>query len=195
MFIIKTLKFNDYEDLAMALADKYDEIKDNMDSMSDYTPAVTYIVKYDEAKKIISELVGMGYPLYSIAEFSHPDFGGYYDEYSVSIYDNELWIEPMKRKDGYILEESYICYIADNCNSKVLKHISTPMRYEVQIRSDYSDNKDDGKCTCYHCTKRNKWSWENGEKIENIEADILDSIAEAWDRIGRLNKLFEELNK
>lgn len=36
---------------------------------------------------------------------------------------------------------------------------------------------------------------ENGEKIENTEADILDSIAEAWDRIGRLNKLFEELNK
>ena len=59
MFIIKTLKFNDYEDLAMALADKYDEIKDNMDSMSDYTPAVTYITKCDEAKKIISELVGM----------------------------------------------------------------------------------------------------------------------------------------
>lgn len=195
MFIIKTLKFNDYEDLAMALADKYDEIKDNMDSMSDYTPVVTYIAKYDEAKKIISELVGMGYPLYSITEFSHPDFGGYYDEYSVSIYDNELWIEPMKCKDGYILEKSYICYIADNCNSKVLEYISTPMRYEVQIRNDYSDNKDDSKCTCYHCTKRDKWYWENGEEIENTEADILDSIAEAWDRIGRLNKLFEELNK
>lgn len=195
MFIIKALRFDDYEDLAMALADKYDEIKDNEDSISDYTPTVTYIAKYDEAKKIISELVGMGYPLYSITEFSHPDFSGYYDEYSVSIYDNELWIEPMKRKDGYILEESYICYIADNCNSKVLKYISTPMRYEVQIGNDYSDNNDDGKCACYHCTKRNKWSWKNGEKIENTEADILDSIAEAWDRIGRLNKLFEELNK
>ena len=88
MFIIKALKFNDYEDLAMTLADKYDEIKDNEDSISDYTPAVTYIAKYDEAKKIISELVGMGYPLYSVTEFSHPAFSEYHDEYSVSIYDD-----------------------------------------------------------------------------------------------------------
>lgn len=195
MFIIKALKFNDYEDLAMTLADEYDEIKDNENSISDYTPAVTYIAKYDDAKKIISELVGMGYPLYSVTEFSHPDFSEYHDEYSVSIYDDELWIEPMRRKDGYISEESYICYVADDCNSKVLDYISTPMRYEVKIGNDYSDDSDNNKCTCYHCTKRNKWSWEDGEEVKNTEADILDGIAEAWDRIGRLNKLFEELNK
>lgn len=181
MFIIKALRFDDYEDLAMALADKYDEIKDNEDSISDYTPAVTYIAKYDEAKKIISELVGMGYPLYSITEFSHPDFSGYYDEYSVSIYDDELWIKPMKRKDGYILEESYVCYIADNCNSKVLKHIDSFEKYEVSVENCKKD-----------C---NKCFWSDDEETENTEAKILDSIAEAWDTIGKLNKLFEKLNK
>ena len=171
MITIKTLRFNDYEDLAMRLADDYDEMKETGCS-DDFVPSVTLIAKYDDAKAVISELVGMGYPLYSVTEFASPDFNDYSDEYVVSIYDDELWVEPMRRKDGYISEEAYICYVMGDCNSTVLREISTPIRYEVQIED--SCNGDCDKCT-----------WDDGEDVEAV--DLLNVIE-------ALNELLRKLS-
>ena len=61
MIIIKQIYFNDYEDLACDIADKYDSLNENEDYRD-----VAIIAKYEEARQIIKELMCIGYDLHSI---------------------------------------------------------------------------------------------------------------------------------
>lgn len=144
MIIIKTLHFEDYEDFACAVSDVYDRVKSN-----DEYNSVDIVVKYENAKEIIRELIGIGYGIAFIDGFGNPEWIGYDDAFTVSLLDNEIWCEPVKRKDGYIFVEADVVYIFDDCNSKIIPKIEADEVYEVEIGNEY-DNCD-GNCENCNC--------------------------------------------
>lgn len=139
MIIIKTLHFEDYEDFACTVADTYDRVKSD-----DKYNSVDVVAKYEDTKEIIRELVGMGYGIAFINELADPEYDGYDDAFIISLLDDEIWCEPVKRKNGYIFVEADVVYIFDDCNSKIVPKIESDEIYEVEIGNEYDDC--DGDC-------------------------------------------------
>ena len=144
MIIIKTLHFEDYEDFACVVSDVCDRVKSD-----DEYNSVDVVAKYENAKKIIRELIGIGYGIAFIDGFGNPEWNGYDDAFVISLYDDEIWCEPVKRKDGYIFVEADVVYIFDDCNSKIIPKIESDEVYEVEIGDfDY----DCENCDCHDDT-------------------------------------------
>ena len=137
MIIIKTLHFEDYEDFACAVSDVYDRVKSD-----DEYNSVDVVAKYEDAKEIIRELIGIGYGIAFINELADPEWDGYDDAFVISLLDDEIWCEPVKLKDDYIFVEADVVYIFDDCNSKIIPKIEADDVYEVEIGNEY-DNCDD----------------------------------------------------
>ena len=138
MIIIKTLHFEDYEDFACAVSDVYDRVKSD-----DEYNSVDVVAKYEDAKEIIRELIGIGYGIAFINELADPEWDGYDDAFVVSLLDDEIWCEPVKLKDGYIFVEADVVYIFDDCNSKIIPKIEADDVYEVEIGNEYDNSDDD----------------------------------------------------
>lgn len=139
MIIIKTLHFEDHENFACAVSDAYDKVKSN-----DEYNSVDVVAKYEDAKEIIRELVGIGYDIAFINELADPEWDGYDDAFVISLLDDEIWCEPVKRDEGYIFVEADVVYIFDDCNSKIIPKIEADEVYEVGIGNEYDDC--DGDC-------------------------------------------------
>lgn len=144
MIIIKTLHFEDYEDFACAVSDAYDKVKSN-----DEYNSVDIVAKYEDAKEIIRELIGIGYGIAFIDELADPEWDGYDDAFVVSLLDDEIWCEPVKRDMEYIFVEADVVYIFDDCNSKIIPKIESNEVYEVEIGNEYDDC--DGDCENCNC--------------------------------------------
>ena len=138
---MKNLYFDDFEDFSCTVADTYDSLKGE-----DYED-VAIIAKYEEARQIIKELLCIGYDIHSI-NIIDEEYGEYDAEYIISIYDNELWCEPMLRENGYIEEEAPVIYVLDNCSSKVIPYCKGNTVYEVTVGID-----EDDECECDECEK------------------------------------------
>lgn len=128
---MKNLYFDDFEDFACTVADTYDSLKGE-----DYED-VAIIAKYEEARQIIKELLCIGYDLHSID--IDDEFDGYNAEYIITLYDNEIFCEPMLRENGYITDDSPVMYILDNCSSKVIPYCKGNTVYEVSVVDDECD--------------------------------------------------------
>ncbi len=137
---MKNLYFDDFEDLACDIADAYDSLK-----CEDFED-VAIIAKYEEARQIIKELICIGYDIHSL-EIHDELWENYNSEFIISLYDNELWCEPMLRENGYIDEESPVIYVLDNCSSKVIPYCKGKTVYEVSVGIDENDC-DECECTC-----------------------------------------------
>lgn len=148
MIIIKTLHFENYEDFACAVSDTYDRVKSD-----DEYNSVDIVAKYEDVKEIIRELVGIGYGIAFIDKFGNPEGDGYDDSFIISLLDDEIWCEPVKRDDGYIFIEADVVYIFDDCNSKIIPKIESDEIYEVEIGNEYDDcNGDCENCNCHNET-------------------------------------------
>lgn len=147
MIIIKTLHFEDYDDFACAVSDVYDRVKSD-----DEYNSVDVVAKYEDAKEIIRELIGIGYGITFINELADPEWDGYDDAFVVSLLEDQIWCEPVKRKNGYIFVEADVVYIFDDCNSKIIPKIESDEVYEVEI-GNYDDcNGDCENCNCHNET-------------------------------------------
>ena len=148
---MKNLYFDDFEDFSCVIADTYDTL--DYDDEED----VAIIAKYEEARQIIKELLCLGYDIHSVE--IHDDLWENYDaEYVVSLYENEVWCEPMVRDNGkYIDDESSIIYVLDNCSSEVLKHLDSERIFEVGI--------------CAECDDCEKGFTVNGKPVSKEEFD------------------------
>ena len=137
---MKNLYFDNFEDFACAVADTYDTL--DYDDEED----VVVIAKYEEAKHIIKELLCLGYDIHSLE--IHDDLWNKYDaEYVVSLYENEVWCEPMLREKGYIDENAPFIYVMGNCSSKIIPHCKGKTVYEVTVgeeECDFDDECDEG---------------------------------------------------
>ena len=158
---MRNLYFDDFEDLACAVADTYDALdyRDGED--------VVVIAKYEEARQVIKELLCLGYDIHSID--IHDELCNSYDaEYVISLYDNSVWCEPILREDGYIEEEAPVIYVLDNCSSKVIPHCKGKNVYEVSIGID-EDECDCSECACKKDEKPATTSKSTTYKINNKE--------------------------
>ena len=159
MIIIKTLHFEDYEDFACAVADRFDELyKENFED-------IAVIAKPDEVKEIFKELVCMGYDICNIT-YERIDWDGYDDEYILSMNHNGIWLEKFKREDGkYLTDESTITYILDNCSSKVIPYCKGKIVYEVTV------GKEDDECDYDECEDCEEGFTVNGRPVSKEEFD------------------------
>lgn len=142
---MERLEFDDYEEFACEIADKYDSLEDEFGDIS-------IIAKYDEAKEIIRELLCLGYDAASI-DIHREEFEEYYNEYRVAVNQDGIWCEKFKRLNGYFNDDATVAYVMDNCSSAVFKHIDSEETYEVCVGEDdldedmdsdeYSDEFDD----------------------------------------------------
>lgn len=139
MIIIKTLHFEDYEDFTCTVSDVYNKVRSD-----DEYNSIDIVAKYEDAKEIIRELVGIGYDIAFINELADPEWDGYDDAFVISLLDDEIWCEPVKRDEGYIFVEADVVYIFDDCNSKIIPKIEADEVYEVGIGNEYDDC--DGDC-------------------------------------------------
>lgn len=192
---IKTLHFEDYEDFACAVSDTYDRVKSN-----DEYNSVDVVAKYEDTKEIIRELVGIGYGIAFIDKFGDPEWDGYDDAFVISLLDDEIWCEPVKRENGYIFVEADVVYIFDDCNSKIIPKIEADEICEVEI-GDF--NYDCENCECHNVNTTSSASSygvngksvdrETYEKaIEDIEEKYLDGIR---DMLLRYCEIQDEMNE
>ena len=137
---MRNLYFDDFEDLACDIADKFDRLdKENFED-------IAVIAKPDEVKEIFKELVCMGYDICNIT-YERIDWDGYDDEYILSMNHDGIWLEKFKSEDGkYLKDESTITYILDNCSSKVIPYCKGKNVFEVSVGIDECD-----ECDCDDC--------------------------------------------
>lgn len=148
MIIIKTLRFEDYEDFTCTVSDTYDRIKSD-----DKYNSIDVVVKYEDAKEIIRKLIEIGYGIAFIDKFANPEWDGYDDAFVISLLDDEIWCEPVRRDKGYIFIEADVVYIFGDCNSKIIPKIESDEVYEVGIGEDYDDcDGDCENCDCHNDT-------------------------------------------
>lgn len=195
MIIIKTLHFEDYEDFACAVSDTYDRVKSN-----DEYNSVDVVAKYEDAKEIIRELIGIGYGIASINGFGDPEWDGYDDAFVISLLDDEIWCEPVKRENGYIFVEADVVYIFDDCNSKIIPKIEADEIYEVEI-GDFDYDCENCDCHDVNTTSSASSYRVNGKSvdretyekaIEDIEEKYLDGIR---DMLLRYCEIQDEMNE
>ena len=155
---MKNLYFDNFEDLACDIADRFDELyKENFED-------IAVIAKPDEVKEIFKELVCMGYDICNIT-YERIDWDGYDDEYILSMNHNGIWLEKFKREDGkYLTDESTITYILDNCSSKVIPYCKGKIVYEVTVG-------DDDECDCDDCDDCDEGFTVNGKPATKEEFD------------------------
>ena len=157
---MENLYFDDFEDLACAVADTYDAL--DYDDEED----VAIIAKYDEARQIIKELLCLGYDIHSVE--IHDDLWENYDaEYVISLYEDEVWCEPMLRENGYIEEDAPVIYVLDNCSSKVIPYCKGKTVYEVTVGDECGC--DECECACKKDDKPTASSAKSTYKINNKE--------------------------
>lgn len=163
--------FNDYEDLACDIADSLDDIR-NIDKYND----VAIIAKYAEARQVIKELLCIGYDIASI-HLDSDEYGEYSDEYVITICnidgDDEIWVEPFKRDNGYYTEEAPIIYVMDNCSSKVIPYCKGKVVFEVTVGDEECDC-DECQCACKEETNLSSAIskyFENDKEITKAEFD------------------------
>ena len=199
---MQNVYFEDYEDLVCDIADKYDSLNSNEEYKD-----VAIIAKYEEARQIIKELMCIGYDLHSIV-MHDVEYDGYEAEYIISLYDDELWVEPMMRESGYITDDSPIMYVLDNCSSKVIPYCKGKVVFEVTVGEEECDC-DECQCTCKEDTNLSSAIskyFENGKEITKAEfdkkyaefenkyldnvKDMLLSYCEFMDEMNEWQKLF-----
>ena len=205
---MKNLYFDDFEDLACDIADKFDEL--NKEEFED----IAVIAKPDEVKEIFKELICIGYDICNIT-YERIDWDGYDDEYILSMNHDGIWIEKFKREDGkYLTDESTITYILDNCSSKVIPCCKGKNVYEVTVGIDEDDCDCDecSECTCkkdekptttssaksvYKVNGKECSKEELDKKYEEFEEMYLDNIrgmflgyCEFMDEMNEWRKLF-----
>ena len=120
------------------------------------------IAKYEEARQIIKELLCLGYDIHSINVIDE-EYGEYDAEYIISLYDDEVWCEPMLRENGYLTDDSPVMYILDNCSSKVIPYCKGNTVYEVTV-GDY-------ECGCNECDDCEEGFTINGKPATKEEFD------------------------
>ena len=67
------------------MSDTYDRVKSD-----DEYNSVDVVAKYEDAKEIIRELIGIGFGIAFIDKFANPEWDGYDDAFVISLLDDEI---------------------------------------------------------------------------------------------------------
>ena len=151
-------------------------------SKSDEAVDISIFAKYDNARKIINILTDYDYKIANV-NFNDPKIDGYEDEFVITLcarlssYDApEIWVEPAKRKDGYLLNEANATYILDECNSALLPKAGTVQTYFVKLKEDVEDEYDDfaDDLECGNCEECH--IFDDSDDEENAKDDVYATV-------------------
>lgn len=146
MGVMDIKNFKTYEDLAYEVMKKMPSVESTID----------IVCFYEDAKQIIRELILTGACTVGNIELYEPEWDGYEDEYylSVSKFDDEwqIWCQPAFDVDKgiYLYGEADICYILDNCNSRILHQLKSHIVYETHV-DEMNEEYEDDICMCPEC--------------------------------------------
>lgn len=116
---------------------------------------VTIIGKYNSIRAIVESLIRDGYGLSGATDFYDDFISGYKDEYIASILDEEIFIEPIRVGEEYVLVFDDIVYVlADEVNVKALKKTSAEKMYLVYVGDYYKCEESAQKESCCKCGKK-----------------------------------------
>lgn len=174
---MNSLHFSDYDELVYKISEIFEKISEIFEFGD-----IAIIAKYHEARNIVQNLIEIGYDIHSI-EITPPDTCGYADEYMITLLDvdghGEIYCETFKKENGYLIDNSDVIFIMDNCSSKVLSHLDSKAMYEVTIDEDCEsdDRWDCSECDdCYDCPDcPNPDCPECMDKISNLD-DSKDKV-------------------
>lgn len=130
MGVMDIRNFESFEDLAFEVVEKMQCVEDGID----------IIALYDDAREIIRELILTGACTVGSMELHDPEWSGYDKEFYITVskvIDDEwtIWCEPAMRENEteYIYGEADICYLLDNCSSRIIPRIKNSVLYETSI--------------------------------------------------------------
>lgn len=156
---MKRFVINDFAEVAEAM---YDEMINNRKE------CVVFIGYYDDAMEVVRELsLYDDLTLYSV-ELHPVDINGYTKEYYVTI-TNQLKVicEPAwsMKHELYLSCDADIVFIADDCNSAILKQIYSSQVVEVTYDEEIGCEGCCGECDCdiRTCTSEDEEEVEEGE--------------------------------
>lgn len=144
---MKTLYFEDIEDLCLAANDMYDGHNE-----------IVFVCKYEDAKEILRELIFYDHNFKELL-LEDPEWHGYEDEYYVIINDDGIWCEKAKPKDEYLYPDGDVVFISGDSNTKVLKKISKDAivyEYSFEESNDEEPEEYDDFCECCYDRKEGK---------------------------------------
>ena len=159
------------------------------------TVDIAIAAKYDTSRKIINILTDYGFEIANI-DFHDAICDGYEDEFVISLCyglnhsdSMEIWCEPAKRENGYIIFDGDEIYIFDECNSKIMNKVESNDVYIVElhdeIEKEYDEFTDDlelGNCNgdCENCHEYNVSDDTDDEyvnlKLTKDEAETLHKL-------------------
>lgn len=109
------------------------------------------------------------------------------DAFVISLLDDEIWCEPVKRENEYIFVEADVVYIFDNCNSKIVPKIEADEVYEVEVGNEYGDCEN---CDCHDVDTTSSASYKvNGKEVTKEEYD--KAIEDISGFLGFVNKIWD----
>lgn len=144
----KTICYDDIfefcEDVDSSFLRKYyAAIKDNS------TVDIAIAAKYDTSRKIINILTDYEFEIANI-DFHDAICDGYKDEFVISLcyglnHSNamEIWCEPAKCENEYIIFGGDEIYIFDECNSKIMNKVESNDVYIVELHDEIEKEYDE----------------------------------------------------
>ena len=190
----KTICYDDIfefcEDVDSSFLRKYyAAMKDNS------TVDIAIVAKYDTSRKIINILTDYGFEIANI-DFHDEICDGYKDEFVISLcyglnHSNamEIWCEPAKCENGYIIFGGDEIYIFDECNSKIMNKVESNDVYIVELHDEiekeydeFTDELELGNCNgdCESCHEYNVNDDTDDEyvnlKLTKDEAETLHKL-------------------
>ena len=189
---MKRIEFDTYEDFVCEVADKLEAVRE-IDEYGD----ISIFAKYNEANKIIKELICMGYDIASI-HIENEKYGEYCDEYiiSINVGENiEIWCEPFKRDDKYITDESNITFVMDNCSSACVPNCKGKVVLEVGIGDECGCSE---CCGCCDCNEENEITIESDDDMHGFSVNKSDECGNYYysfystdkDLVSEIAKMF-----
>lgn len=127
---------------------------------------VLFVGFYEDAIEVVKELLMYEDVIPYSLEIHPVEIDGYTKEYYVSLNDDlEVWCEPAwyEEKEFYLMTDTDITFIADDCNSAIIKTIYTDEAIEVSFDDD-EECCDDccGECICQSgCNEEHELSCDN----------------------------------
>lgn len=102
--------------------------------------SVTFVGLYEDVRELVRELALVEDIVFDRIDIEPVELDGYDREYYVDIdSDMHVWIEKAYsyEHDIYMINETDVLYIADDCNSKILERID----YEHAVEVTYEDDE------------------------------------------------------
>lgn len=138
-----TLKCKNIEELVEVVVETYELLHGD-------DRYISFVAKYDRAKEILKELVFYGYDI-NFIEIAGAEIDGYVDEFDITILNDVVSCEKIKRGDRYYIAEPKFVFFDEEANSKCINSFLSDMKYEFQITDDESSDGTDQMIDCHDC--------------------------------------------